>query len=319
MTDGICLSIVIPIYNAGAYLRQCLESLLASDGIEDTEIILVNDGSSDDSGAIAEEYAAGHSNITVFHKENGGPSAARNLGIKVSTGKYVFFCDADDTVDSVLFGNVLKTVESSSYDIILWDAELVYETWNLLMPKHRGLFAHKGLEKEERTYSGSELIETMLMNRGDFISAVWLGAYRRDYLTDNGFLFKDGIILEDELWAPGVFLNAESVRYIPLQIYRYRIHNDSIMNPANGDRSNSIEAVMYIYPTLYDYCDEILTGAPVKELFEGNLTKKYLRAIYKYRVFLKGYGNMIDKKRLWKKSRSLSDKILVLFLYVVAH
>ena len=61
MTDGICLSIVIPIYNAGAYLRQCMESLLASDGIEDTQIILVDDGSSDDSGAIAEEYASGHS------------------------------------------------------------------------------------------------------------------------------------------------------------------------------------------------------------------------------------------------------------------
>lgn len=318
MTSG--LSIVIPIYNAGKYLPVCLESLLKCEGIDRTEIVLVNDGSTDNSASLADDYASKYQNIRVIHKENGGPSEARNTGLREAAGKYVFFCDADDTVDVSLFPGIISRAESSDVDIILWDSELCYETWNPQVPKNRGFFAHAGLEKVERTYTGKELVETSLRNSGDFVATVWLGAYKKDFLLYHDLFFEKGLLHEDELWAPQVYLNAGSVLYIPEKIYRYRIHEDSIMNPKDGDRSRSVESLLYIYPYLYKYYDKQLAGDPeLREMIEGNLTKRYVHMIYKYHIFNYGYASIIDKKLLLKTARRFSDKILVLMLYVLLH
>ena len=319
MTDGICLSIVIPIYNAGAYLRQCMESLLASDGIEDTQIILVDDGSSDDSGAIAEEYASGHSNITVFHKENGGPSAARNLGLREASGRYVFFCDSDDEVVPELFSEVINMTQKSDVDVIMWDSDLLYETRSYLVNNNRGFFAHDGLEKKERIYTGKEFVRTLLENSGDFVAAVWLGAYRRDYLVDSGLLFEEGLIHEDELWVPKVMFNAATVYYYPVKLYHYRVHKGSIMNPGSRDRKKHVDSLMKIYPSLYEYYDENIEDEHLRRLIEGNLTKKYLHMIYKFNIVKYGYGKQIDKKLLWRTSLRLIEKMMVMLLYVYAH
>lgn len=315
-----CLSVVIPVYNADKYLPACLNSLLASDGIGNAEIILIDDGSTDDSASVADDYSAKHRNIRVIHKQNEGPSEARNTGLRESNGKYVFFCDADDTVDTSLFSGIIRRTEVTDVDIILWDSELCYETWNPQVPKNRGFFAHAGLEKLERIYTGKELVETSLRNSGDFVATVWLGAYRRDFLLCHDLFFEKGIVHEDELWAPQVYLNAGSVLYIPEKVYRYRIHDDSIMNPKDGDRTRSAESLLYIYPYLYKYYDEKLAGDPeLRELIEANLTKRYVHMIYKYHIFNYGYAKIIDKKLLWRTAGRFSDKILVLMLYVLLH
>ena len=92
------LSIVIPFYNVEQYLNECLDALLETEGIDQTEIILIDDGATDKSSQIADKYSEEHSNITVFHKENEGPSASRNKGLHEAHGDYVFYCDADDMV-----------------------------------------------------------------------------------------------------------------------------------------------------------------------------------------------------------------------------
>ena len=89
------VSIVIPIYNTGAYLRRCLDSIVGQ-GLEGVELILVDDGSVDESPAICDEYAAAHADIRVLHQENQGVSAARNAGLELVRGDYVWFCDSDD-------------------------------------------------------------------------------------------------------------------------------------------------------------------------------------------------------------------------------
>ena len=203
--------------------------------------------------------------------------------------------------------------------MILWDAELCYETWNLLVPKNRDFFSHGGLEKEEKVYSGKEVVEKLLRNSGDFVATIWLGAYRREFLIAYELYFEEGLIHEDELLLPKIFLNAASVRYIPERIYHYRIHEGSIMNPENRDRKQSSDALMYVYPALYKYYDEVLEGDPLKELIEANLTKRYIHMIYKYRIWRYGYGDEIDKKLLWRTAGRLRDKIMVLLLYVFIH
>ena len=102
------LSVVIPAYNVEKYLAACLDSLFGAEGIDGTEIIIVDDGSTDGTRKIACKYASDHKNIKVISKENGGPSSSRNAGLKEATGKYVFFCDADDMVVPELFGRVIS-------------------------------------------------------------------------------------------------------------------------------------------------------------------------------------------------------------------
>ena len=91
------VSIIVPVYNAQAYLHKCIDALI-SQSFEDFEIILVNDGSKDNSGAVCDEYAEKDSRIRVIHKENGGVSSARNRGLDEALGKYIMFCDSDDFI-----------------------------------------------------------------------------------------------------------------------------------------------------------------------------------------------------------------------------
>lgn len=319
MPERKTLSVIIPAFNVEKYLAEGLDSLLASEGIDEAELIIIDDGSFDKTGEIADKYASDHRNIRVIHKENEGPSAARNTGLAEASGTYVFFFDSDDMVVPELFSKVIELTKSASDDMLLWDSELLYETHNLLAPKHRDYFAHSGLEKVERTYTGKGILETQLRNTGDFVATIWLGAYRREFLMSNELFFEKDLIHEDELLLPKIFITAKSVHYIPEKIYIYRIRPGSIMNPEDNDRSRSSEALMYVYPELFKYYDSALEGEPLQELIEANLAKRYLRMIYKYRIWRYGYGKKIDKKRLLKTSRGLKNKVLALGLYIVAH
>lgn len=112
------LSIIIPIYNVADSLRRCVDSVLAQ-RISDCELLLVDDGSTDESGAIADEYAAKHANIRSFHKPNGGLSDARNYGLQHAVGRYVTFVDSDDEVAADTYAPLLDALaKHAKYDII---------------------------------------------------------------------------------------------------------------------------------------------------------------------------------------------------------
>ena len=313
------LSIIIPVYNVEDYLPKCLNSLLRTVGIEDTEIILIDDGSTDRSGKIADRYSREYSNIRAVHKDNEGPSAARNLGIKEAAGTYISFIDSDDEVDPGLYKKVVSLAGASDADMFMWDAGLIVENGQSMASGNEGYFSHRGLEKSEKTYTGKKIIEILLTNSGDFITTVWLGAYRKQFLVDNALFFTEGLIREDEFWVPKVMISAEKVHYIPEKIYRYRLRKGSIMNPDSKDRSQHVESLMKIYPSLYGYYDEVLAGDPLRELIEGNLTKRYLHMIFRFNIVKYGYGKQIDKKLLWRTSRRIQDKLMVMCLYVYAH
>lgn len=111
------LSIVVPVYNAEAYLAACIDSLLAQN-METPEIILVNDGSRDQSGAICDAYAGKHPTIRVIHKENEGQTATRKAGLRLATGKYVAFVDSDDWVEPTTFPPMVALAEQHDADLV---------------------------------------------------------------------------------------------------------------------------------------------------------------------------------------------------------
>ena len=319
MEKKVNLSIVVPVYNAEEYLTACLDSILAAKGSEQIEFLLIDDGSEDGSGALCDSYAKAHDNIRVIHKKNEGISTTRNLGMKEASGKYIYFCDADDMVVPVLFEKVIELSNTSDEDMFLWDSELIYEMNGLLAKKDDEYFAHYGLEKKEATYTGKKIIEELILHGKGFIATVWLGAYRKDFLMENGIFFEDGLIYEDEMWVPKVLLAAKTVHYIPEKIYQYRVRKGSVTNPDKKKMQRNIEALIYVYSSLYKYYDNVLPDDPLLPLIKGNLTKRYLHMIYKLRFWKYGYGKKIDKKLLWKTSRRLLDKMLIIGLYVIAH
>lgn len=313
----ISLSVVVPVYNAGKYLRECIDSLLATESDNDMELIIVDDGSADGSGTIADQYSQSHSNIKVIHKQNEGPSDARNTGLLNSQGKYVFFCDADDTVDSSRLINVLNLLSRTDSDIIVWDAALTDENGIRIKSKDERFYVNEGIESDSEELSGKDYLYKKLANGGNYATVVWMGVYRRLYLLENKLFFKERLMHEDDLWVPLVFLNAGSVRYVPGIVYYYRQHSSSRNTLFDENRPAYVESLLYIYPYLFSYCDNTLDGGGLHQMFEANLVRKYLHKIFKYRFFNYGYGDKIDLGLLWRKSGRLIDRLRISYLYLI--
>ena len=317
MAIDVHLSIIIPIFNVERYFSSCIDSLLNTPGIENSEIILVNDGSTDKSGLLADTYAKNYDNVIVINTANNGPSAARNTGLNIATGKYVFFCDSDDMVVPELFARIISLANTSDHDIFLWDSDICYVEGENLPPKNRGYFAREGLEKTEKTYTGVDFLKTLLQSTGNFLPTVWLGAYKRSFLMENDLFFVEGIIFEDELWVPKTYLSASSILYIPQKIYIYRLHNGSITNPVSTSNEDILESYMKVYPSLYDYYDKEVSDDILRKLIEGDLTKRYLRRIIQYRAWRYKLADKIDTKILWRTALKIKHKIAVLLVILL--
>lgn len=120
------VSVVVPIYNVAEYLPKCIESILAQT-YPDYELILVNDGSKDNSPEIAEEYAKKDPRIKVIHKPNGGLSDARNEGMKYATGKYVSFIDSDDFIEPDMLEKCVNAMHADDADMVIFDYYQYYQ------------------------------------------------------------------------------------------------------------------------------------------------------------------------------------------------
>ena len=127
------VSVIVPVYNADKYLHQCVDSILAQT-FTNIEVLLIDDGSLDDSGKICDDYAQKDSRVRVLHKENGGVAAARQTGLDASTGDYIIQFDSDDYVESNIIELLVKKVMEEEADIVICDYDNVYE--NNSLPMH---------------------------------------------------------------------------------------------------------------------------------------------------------------------------------------
>jgi len=140
------ISIIVPVYNVENYIRRCIDSLI-NQVYPNIEIILVNDGSSDNSGTICKEYAHIHGNIKFINKENGGLSSARNAGLEIATGDYIGFTDSDDWVTSDMYGYLYHLLSCNSAEAAQVEYELAYSDTHSLLPKKERLEIISGREQ----------------------------------------------------------------------------------------------------------------------------------------------------------------------------
>lgn len=216
------LSIIIPIYNTECYLSTCLDSIKMVEGLS-VEIILVNDGSTDLSGKIAEEYALRDRRIHVIHQENGGASVARNRGLREAKGHYVAFIDSDDWIQMESLVALYDEALEYAADIVVGNIWLSGEDGT-----GRECFRWVEMDLSTKILSGCDAFVRLVENK--FYTATPVRyLYRRDYLLGIGARFEEGIIHEDELWTPFVLYQAELVVMTDIGFYFYRQNTDSVM------------------------------------------------------------------------------------------
>ena len=136
------VSIIVPIYNVEPYLKKCIDSII-NQTLTNIEIILVNDGSTDNCGKIIDEYAKKDNRIIALHKENGGQASARNMGLDIASGKYIGFVDSDDLIDKEMYKVLYDEAEKNIADLVICDFKKVNENYKI---KKDSVFQEKNIE-----------------------------------------------------------------------------------------------------------------------------------------------------------------------------
>lgn len=315
MRDIPALSIVIPVYNVENYLDRCLQSLIKTEGIEKTQIILVDDGSTDASGKISEDFSSGYGFIECFHKANGGLSDARNYGLEKASGKYVFFMDSDDAVIPGAMREVIKAAEESDADVLLWNGESVDKDvfgGDLLLDL---ILKHNGLPDNGEIMTGTDAMVRQIKDHGKYSMTAWLRACRRDFLIGKGILFEKGITHEDELWTPQVMVNAGSVRYIPETVYRYRLRADSIMRSPGAQERHATDMVHILNFLPGFYLENVSSEEQLKVLL-SDWVNTYLYEIFTYEFGKFPCRKDIPRGKILRYAQGFKQKMKALFLCV---
>ena len=217
--DGEKLSIVVAVYNIEQYLHKCLESLLAQT-YSNLEIILVDDGATDRSGTICDDYAEKDSRVHVIHKTNGGLSDARNVGIEAATGTYLAFVDGDDWVDTDMYMCLIQELERTQSDIAVCRYRQIYRDATFDQSTGK-VFVFEGKEALRAMLQEDEAIQIQ--------NAAWNKLYRRAFLGEQRF--PKGKWYEDVVYTTRLLYKAHRVVYLDSAKYNYVIDREgSIMN-----------------------------------------------------------------------------------------
>lgn len=216
------LSIVVPVYNVAKYLPKCLDSLLNQDiGLDDYEIIVVNDGSTDASGEIAQDYAGRFSNIVLLNQENKGLSAARNSGIGSAKGKYIQFVDSDDYLQPNVLKSLVEKMEKDSLDILRFNYQNVNEKYEVFNPNK---INKPFVDYRDEVCDGL----TFLNERLGYACYAVQFIIKAELLMPHENRFREGMLFEDTEWTPRILTLAHRMTSVETIVYNYLQREGSI-------------------------------------------------------------------------------------------
>ena len=220
------VSIIVTIYNLETYMAECIESL-QNQTMHDIEIILVNDGSKDGSGAICDRYAEKDSRIKVIHKENGGVSAARNLGMRVASGEYLAFVDGDDYVAPDMYEKMLKALQKENADVAICSCSRIDEQGNLRPDEEYWCLLPNMI------VSGKEIINTVKIPEDQqWLTVIACNRLCKRKVYDN-LVWKEGKVREDEFFFMDFYERIGKAVCLSEPLYLYRVRNESITSEKN--------------------------------------------------------------------------------------
>lgn len=214
-------SIILPVYNVEKYLTECVNSILAQT-FKDYEIILVDDGSKDNSPTICDDFAKNYSQVKVIHKENGGQSTARNTGFDAACGEYVIFLDSDDFItDDNFFEDIYNKIQENNSDIVLYKYSKYFDNTKAL---DKCTFS---LSFAEDITDSDEMLEKLVRNDA-YYGMAWIKAFRRKTAVDNNIEFDTNLVCEDMDWYFSLVLHADKISAIDKSYIAYRQREGSV-------------------------------------------------------------------------------------------
>lgn len=335
----IKISVIVPVYNMGEYLRECLESL-KKQTYKELEIILVDDGSTDACPQICDEYAIKDTRIKVIHKENGGASSARNLGMKNATGDYITFVDPDDWLDPETFDECVKKIEKENVDVVRFNYVREFKEKSLIKENH--ILGERTYLNDECKQIAKDCIgltgdKLSFIENNNILAPVWLNVYRRELIENHSILFFDIRKIgsfEDGLFNIEVYMNMKSFAYIDKAFYHYRKNNDksntnNYKKHYNERQKKLYEMIMNIISAEHDYYDAYCSRIVLSTVeiclnaLKQNGTKKEKRKeindIVNDPIRIEAY-KCFEQKNLplkWKIYHSFVKKRLTGFVYLM--
>ena len=248
------VSVIVPVYNVEKYLRKCLDSVV-NQTLEDIEIICIDDGSTDSSGAILDEYAQKNKRIKVIHKKNEGQSIARNIGINLAQGEYIGFVDSDDWISTGFYEKLYSEAIKYGADISITSIDRIYSENNI-----------KKLINIQEHKQSSDLLEKFALASLPKNNYVVNKIYKTDFLRMNNLFFIPGIFWEDMRWTPIVIEKVAKVVTVPGECYYYFAHpGETVFQVTTNSRKyrDYTEALKwlknYVIEKGIPYSDEIFT------------------------------------------------------------
>lgn len=345
----INLSIIVPVYNVAPYLRKCVDSLLAQD-YDNYEIILVDDGSTDNCPAICDDYSSKHntSNIThhtcpirVIHQPNAGLSVARNSGIKVANGDYLMFVDSDDYIEPNVLGGLLAQMERDNLDVLRYRLQYVNPRYEVYNPYKSDPF--KGNDYSEEPTDGVSFLNSRMNTQ----CYAWQFILRRDLIIGEnisnslthslsnslpGVLFTPGIYFEDTDWTPRMLCKANRVASTKTVVYNYLQREGSITNAVNRSKQKKVlDDKMRLIETMQNQARELrdkgkdaswysrmiadtvisIIGIVARDFYLER--REYLDQLEQYRLY------PIQSKSLKARLINLSPRLTIELLHIKNH
>lgn len=246
-------SIIIPVYNTGRYVSKCLDSCLHQDLLkEQYEIIIVNDGSTDNTIDIVLKYKEQFDNIIVISQKNKGLSAARNAGLNIAKGEYIWFVDSDDWIRENILNNLYQILSVHRLECLNVAYEKIFFEKEIEQISYQNLFF-------------SETKSGLCLLREDVNFAFYAPTFilKRQFLINNSFKFEEGILYEDIQLIPRVLKEVKRCKHCGQIIYFYRQRQDSLIHTVNARMVTSLEKIA----AFYDSFVSTLTERKEKEYF----------------------------------------------------
>lgn len=292
----IAVSVIVPVYNVEEYLEKCLESLV-NQKFDNYEIIVVNDGSPDNSQKIIDKYIKKYPKlIKGYKKKNGGLSSARNYGLQKARGEYVAFVDSDDYVKDNYIGLLYGKAKSGDYDIVVCN-----------------IIRKCGSDEDILsccTNKDNTIVKNMLIS----LPAAWNKIYRKNLFIENGIYYPDKLYYEDLATTGRLLVSAKKVAYIDDALYYYIDRDGSIMNQKkyNSKMADSFKALEILTKYYKDnnYYDKY--SVEIEYLYISHLLHDCSLRVYKYKEGLEIINEIVslmkDNYKNWKKNKYFKEK-----------
>lgn len=293
-------SIIVPVYNVEKYLDKCLKSIL-NQTYDNYEVVIVNDGSPDDSQNIIDKYVKNDKRFIGYKKGNGGLSSARNYGLEKITGDYILFVDSDDYLENELLEKLNLSLTKNKVDLIRFECNVVDEKGNILFKPSSSSYTNTDVEKVINELVAKEYFEP-----------VWSYCYSSSFFKKNNFKFEIGRIHEDYGIMLLVLYYANRITSLDYYGYNYVQRENSIMSDKNYDKTKkSVYDYLYLYLKDYEILlnekdnhkkDVLLSCGAESVIFASRLLnykdfKEYVKCIKKEKV--------IDKIKVYNYKKAI--------------